>query len=65
MAELSGETDENRLDCKERMMDLVGWMNYVPFRDPQQTEPAERCGICGREVYAPGGECLYCRVYGP
>ena len=64
MAEKSAQTDENRPEQEERMMALVGWLNYVPFRDPQQARPAERCGICGREVYAPGGECLYCRVYG-
>lgn len=37
---------------------------YVPFRDPQQVRPVKRCGRCGREVYGPAGECLYCQAYG-
>lgn len=38
--------------------------DYVPFRDPQQAPAVKRCPVCGREVYGPAGECLYCQVYG-
>lgn len=38
--------------------------DYVPFRDPQQDGPESRCPVCGREVYGPEGECLYCQAYG-
>ena len=37
---------------------------YVPFRDPQDSGPASRCPVCGREVYGPAGGCLYCQAYG-
>lgn len=37
---------------------------YVAFRDPQQTQAACRCSICGREVYGPEGICIYCQAYG-
>lgn len=37
---------------------------YVPFRDPQQDPPAGLCPVCGREVYGPAGECIYCQAYG-
>ena len=39
-------------------------LQYIPFQDPQAKPPVRFCGICGREVYAPEGLCLYCAVHG-
>ena len=37
---------------------------YVPFRDPQRENAVGCCPVCGREVYGPAGECIYCQAYG-
>lgn len=37
--------------------------NLLPQRDAQDVPVFTRCRRCGRELYAPDGECDYCRRF--
>ena len=39
--------------------------NLLPFRDPQDVPAVKFCCRCGREIYAPDGECGYCERFWP